>query len=140
MGYLVLLRLIVYMCVRYVIAFSSKCFKCLMLISPGPVELLLLDCCIACFVSCSEIGTCVFCSFLIFLSMTLLLCIVDYFVALLNCFLKRWAFSAFVEALSVRCFFQSCCLCSFILLYILLFGGASCRSLGFCFRIVFCCI
>ena len=67
-----------------------------MLMSSGPVQLLFLACCIACFVSCSEIVACVFCSFRIFLSMTLLLCVVEYIVVLVNCLLKHWAFSAFV--------------------------------------------
>ena len=65
-----------------------------MLMSSGPVELLFL----ACIESCSEIVLCVFCSFSIFLSMTLLLCVVECFVVLVNCLLKCWAFSAFVVA------------------------------------------
>ena len=69
-----------------------------MLMSSGPVELLFLACFIACFGSCSEIVTCVFCSFFIFLSKTLLLCVVENFVVLVNCLLKCWAFSAFVVA------------------------------------------
>ena len=140
-----------------------------MLMSLGPVELLFLACFIACFVSCSEIVTCVFCSFFIFLSMTLLLCVVEYFVVLVNCLLKCWAFSAFMVVwnllnllellwacvgfslfsaaivfqnlcvllqwaqLSVRCSFQSCCLSSCIILFILLFSGASCGSVGVLF-------
>ena len=51
-----------------------------MLISSGPVGLLFLAFCIACFALCSEIVMYVFCSFIIFLSLTLLLCIVEYFV------------------------------------------------------------
>ena len=72
------------MCVRYAIAFGPKCFKCLMLMSSGPIELIFLAYCIACFVSCSEIMTCVFCSFFIFLYMTRLMCVVEYFVVLVN--------------------------------------------------------
>ena len=33
-----------------------------------------------------------------YLSITLLLCVVEYFAMLVNCLLKRWAFSAFVVA------------------------------------------
>ena len=35
----------------------------------------------------------------------------------------------------MRCSFQSCCLCSCIIL--ILFSGASCESIGFCFWTVF---
>ena len=60
-------------------------FNCLTLMSSRPVELFLASC-VACFVSCSELVTCVFCSFFIFFSRTLLLCVVEYFVVLVNCF------------------------------------------------------
>ena len=130
---------------------------------------LFLTFCIACFVSYSEIVTCVFYSFFIFFLSTILLRVVEYFVVLVNCLLKRWAFSEFVvvwnlellwvcvgfllfslaiifqslcvllrwSQLSVRLPFQSCCLCSGIILLIFLFSGASCGSIGFCFRIVY---
>ena len=39
--------------------------------------------------------------------------------------------------LSVSRSFQSCCSYSCTILFILLFSGASCRSLEFCFRVVF---
>ena len=90
-GILFWLRLMLYMCVRYVTAFWPKCFKRLMLMSSGPVELLFSTCCI---VFWSEIKTCLFCCFLSFCLLTLLLCIVEYFVVSVNC----WAFSAFVVA------------------------------------------
>ena len=53
----------------------------MMLMSSGPVQLVLV-CCIACFVSFSEIATCVFCSYFI-LSRTLLP-VVEYFIVLVN--------------------------------------------------------
>ena len=37
----------------------------------------------------------------------------------------------------MRCSFKSCCLCSCVILLILLLSGASCGSLGFCFWVVF---
>ena len=64
--------------------------------SSEPVELF-LACCIACFISCSEIVTCVFSSFFIFLSMTVIVHRIV-FVVLVNCLLKRWALSASVVA------------------------------------------
>ena len=66
---------------------------CLMLMPSGHVKVLFLACCIACFVSFSEIVTCVFCRSFILLSMTQCLCAVEYFVVLVNYLLKRWAFS-----------------------------------------------
>ena len=45
--------------------------------------------------------------------------------------LLRWS------QLSVKCSLQSCYLCPCIILVILLFSGASCGSLRFCFRTVF---
>ena len=142
------------------------------MLSAGPVELLFLACCVACFVSCSEIETCVSCSFRFFLSMTVVVrrrvfcCVSELFVEALGflcicgsvervkldcgivslcgfllfsaaivfqslCVLLRWS------QLSVRCSLQSCCLCSCIILFILLFSGASCGSVEFCFRAVF---
>ena len=59
----------------------------------GHVDLLFLAFRIACFVSCSDIVTCVFSSFFIF---CLLLCVVEYFVVLVNCLLNRCTLSAFV--------------------------------------------
>ena len=47
-----------------------------------------------------------------------------------SCVLPRWS------QLSVRCSFKSCCLCFCIILFILLFSGASCGSVGF-FQTVF---
>ena len=60
-----------------------------MLMSLGPVELF-LACFIACFGSCSEIVTCVFCSFFLFLSMTVVVhrrvfcCVSELFVEALG--------------------------------------------------------
>ena len=79
-----------YMCVGCVIAFWPKGVKCLVLMSSGPVGLLLLAFCIACFVSCSEILICVFCTFSIFLSMTVVHCRVFCYVSEL--FVKALAF------------------------------------------------
>ena len=45
--------------------------------------------------------------------------------------LLRW------PQLSVRCSFQSCCLCSCIILSMLLFSVASCGSVGISLRILF---
>ena len=49
------LRLMLHMCVKYGIAFWPKRFKCLMFTPAGPVEFF-FSFCIACFVSCLEIG------------------------------------------------------------------------------------
>ena len=73
-------RLMLYMCVRYVIALWPKYFKCLMLMTSGNVEFLFWVLCIARVVSCSETVICVFCSFFIFLSITVVVYMVDYFV------------------------------------------------------------
>ena len=54
------LRLMLYMYVRFVVVFGPKYFKCPMMMLSGPVKSLFLLFCIACFVPCSEIVTCVF--------------------------------------------------------------------------------
>ena len=51
------LMLMLYMCVRYILAFGPKHFKCLILMSSGPVELLFFFS--FCFASCLEIVICV---------------------------------------------------------------------------------
>ena len=68
----------------------------------------------------------------------------------LSCCESAWVFYCLVQLLGskvcvcclsgpscLRCFFRSCCLCSCIILFILLFSSASCGSVGFCFRAVF---
>ena len=70
---------------RYVVAFIPKCFKCLMLVSSGPVFGFLY--CIFC-VLFRNSDLC-FLYLFYFLSMILLLCIVEYFVVLVNCLFKR---------------------------------------------------
>ena len=57
-----------YVCVRYSIAFGPRCFKCLMLILSGPSELFVFACVIANFVSSVVIVRCDVCSFLVCLS------------------------------------------------------------------------
>ena len=106
----------------YLIVFWPKCFKCLMLMPSGPVKLLCLAFCIACFVSSSEIVICDFCSFFTYLSMALLLCIVVYIVVLITCLLDSRAFSDF--------FYRdtSCCLAPVLYARVCVccFGGPSC--------------
>ena len=72
------------MCVRYVIAFWPIYFKCSMLISSGSVDLFVFSLLHCLFCVLFKTVACVFCSFFIFffLSMTLLACVVEYFVVL----------------------------------------------------------
>ena len=59
------------MCVRYLMAVGPRCFRCLMFMLSGPVELLFFACLIACIVWPVVIVIGVFLSFLVFLSIIL---------------------------------------------------------------------
>ena len=79
-------------------AYGPRCFKCLMLMLSGPVELFVLDVLIA-VLTCS-VDKCIgsVCSFRIFLSIILFCLFVLCCVWFVNCLLKYCAFCLFVTA------------------------------------------
>ena len=76
------------------------------------------------------------------LSIILLLCSVVHLVVLVNClftselFVELWCVCVGFLLFIAATVFQSRCLCSCIVLSMLLFSVASCRSVGFCLRIL----
>ena len=85
-------------CVRRVIALGPRCFKCLMLMLSGPVELLFRDCFIACCVCSSVMGMCVDLSRDVFLSIVRWFLCVECLIMLVNCLLKCSVFCLLVVA------------------------------------------
>lgn len=82
----------------YVMALGPRCFKCLMLMSSGPVEFEFCVRLMAVIVSCSVIMMGVCGSFRIFLSIFRFVGVVLCCVVLVNCLLKCSAFCLSVDA------------------------------------------
>ena len=70
-GILFVLIAMLYVCVRYLIAFLTRCFRCCMLMLSGPSEFLFLVCLSACFVSLSVMWKGCVCMFFICLCVVL---------------------------------------------------------------------
>ena len=84
-GIMFVLRILLYMLVRNVIAVGPRCFRCLMFMLSGPVELLFLADLIAFMVSCSVIVMVVVGSLLMALLVFLLFMSVWCMVTFANC-------------------------------------------------------
>ena len=97
-GMLFVFSEMLYMCVSSVIALGPRCFRCLMFMLSGPVELLFFECLIACFVCSSVMCMCSVGSPFVFRSVFRLVFRVWCFMVLMNCLLKCSAFCLLVEA------------------------------------------
>ena len=71
LGIVLVFSATLYICVRSSSASDPKCFKCLMFVLSGPVELFVLDLVMAVLTCSAVICMGVLCSFLIFLSVIL---------------------------------------------------------------------
>lgn len=92
------LSAVLYMSVRYFMATGPKCLRCLMLMLSGPVELLFLASFMAVCVCVSVMLIGVVGSFLVVLSVVLLVWVVSCFTVFVNCLLKSLAFCLCVMA------------------------------------------
>ena len=95
-GMMFVLSDMLYMCVSRVIALGPRCFRCLMFVLSGPVELLVFECLMACFVCSSVISMCSVGSCFVFRSIFLFVFCVRCFMVLVNCLLNCSAFCLLV--------------------------------------------
>lgn len=98
-GMLFVLSVVLYRCVISVIALGPRCFKCLMFMLSGPVELLFLECLMACLVCSSVICMCSVGSLFVLRSIILFILCVRCFMVLVNCLLKCSALCLLVLAI-----------------------------------------
>ena len=105
-GMMFVLSDMLYMCVSRVIAVGPRCFRCLMFVLSGPVELLLFECFMACFVCSSVMSKCSVESSFVFRSIFLFVSCVRCFMVLVNCLLNCSAFCLlFVVVLLLKVIF-----------------------------------
>ena len=97
-GMMFVLSDMLYMCVSSAIALGPRCFRCLMFMLSGPVELLFFESLIACFVCSSVMCMCSVGSPFVLRSIFLFVFRVWCFMVLMNCLLKCSAFCLLVMA------------------------------------------
>jgi len=98
-GIVFVLSAMLYICVRYVIAFGPRCFRCLMFMLSGPVELLFLALFMDAIVCSFVIVMGVVCKDLVCLSMYLRRLFVLCMMVFTNCLFRASAFCLFVVAI-----------------------------------------
>ena len=111
-GMLFVLSTLLYRLVRYVMASGPRCFRCLMFMLSGPVELLFFDCVMASLTCVSVMFMGVLFRCFVCLSICLFVLCVLCMMLLVNCLLKCSAFCLLVVAvllLNVIVLFSVCC-------------------------------
>ena len=98
-GMLFVLSTVLYRCVRCLSAIGPRCFRCLILMLSGPVELLLFCCFSAVCVCCVVMFMSVLCSLFMCLSIFLFVLLVLCVMLFVNCLLNSCAFCLFVSAI-----------------------------------------